>query len=223
MTSASEVWIFGSAARGDTDARSDVDVLVAGRLDAGALEALGYPADVLSVVQYSWPELEHMAGYGSLFLRHVQAEGRLVLGDRPSCLQALMMTMPSYTRARSELAAFQMVLADVERSLVTDHSPSFELSVIATAIRHACILGCYAIGRPTFGRNSAFEVFLLHAGRSDRVAAAQRLYEFRLHEDGRAPAPFAPDTSDIHAWLATARDILADVERSLCGNGSAVS
>jgi predicted nucleotidyltransferase len=223
MTPASEVWLFGSAARGDVDARSDVDVLVAGPIDEATLEELAYPADVLSVVQYSWAELEHMAGYGSLFLQHVRAEGRPVRAEGPSRLSALMTPMSNYTRADSELASFGLVLDDVQRSLSADHSPAFELSVIATALRHACILGCYAIGRPTFGRNSAFEVFLEHVGRSDLASAARRVYEFRLHEDGRAPIPFAPTTEDVRTWLGTVRDVLAEVERSLRGDVRAMS
>jgi hypothetical protein len=218
MSADSEVWLFGSAARGDVDARSDVDVLVAGPIEDATLDELDYPADILSIVQYSWAELEHMAGYGSLFLQHVRAEGRPVCADGSSRLWALMTPMSSYKRADSELASFGLVVEDVERSLMTDHSPAFELSVIATALRHACILGCYAIGRPTFGRNSAFEVFLEHVGRPHLVSEAQRVYEFRLYEDGRAPTPFDPTTDDVRSWLGTARTVLVDVGRSLRGD-----
>lgn len=180
MSVSSEIWLFGSVARGDLDARSDVDVLIAGPAEGAGLDELAYPSEALSVVQYSWSELEHMAGYGSLFLQHVRAEGRPVVAATPSRLRALMATMSSYSRADRELTSFVRVLDDVERSLSADHSPAFELSVIATALRHACILGCNAIGRPTFGRNSAFEVFLESAGRPDLVSPAQRVYEFRL-------------------------------------------
>jgi predicted nucleotidyltransferase len=51
MTTGSEVWLFGSAARGEMDARSDVDALVAGHLEDATLDELAYPSDVLSVVQ----------------------------------------------------------------------------------------------------------------------------------------------------------------------------
>jgi Nucleotidyltransferase domain len=218
MRNASEVWLFGSAARGDSDDRSDVDVLVAGPIESAALNELPYPTEAMSVVHYSWTELEHMAGYGSLFLEHVRIEGRPMPTTTSSRLQTLISKMPRYTRADRELASFVRVLDDVERSIEVDHSPEFELSVIATALRHACILGSYAIGCPTFGRNSAFEMFLTHAGQSQLVEPAQQLYEFRLYEDGRGHVPCEPTSHAVRYWLSQARDILDHVQRSLSGD-----
>lgn len=43
MTATSELWLFGSVARGDTDDLSDVDVLVAGDLQPRVLSRLPYP------------------------------------------------------------------------------------------------------------------------------------------------------------------------------------
>lgn len=211
MTAATEVWLFGSAARGDTDALSDIDVLVAGSMKDDSLNGLPYPADALSVVQYSWSELEHMAAYGSLFLHHVRLEGKPAQHHGSSRLKGLINALPGYMRTEHELDAFVRVLGDVEGSLVADHAPAFELSVVATALRHACILGCYRIGRPTFGRNSAFDVFLSAVGKSRLVAPAQRLYEFRLYEDGRGPAPFPPTTRATRSWLMETRDVIEDV------------
>jgi predicted nucleotidyltransferase len=208
-----EFWLYGSAARGDVDGLSDIDVLVVGEFDECDLAQLPYPKERLSIVRYDWAELEHMAAYGSLFLHHVSLEGR-PLGNR-SRLSALLDGLPRYVRAHRELASFVTVLDDVEGSLTRDHSPTYELSVIATALRHACILGCYAINRPSFGRASAFAVFLLHAGLGAMVDDAQRLYGFRLHEDGRAPAPFDPSTEDVRLWLAQARMVIAEVARYL--------
>lgn len=218
MTMASEVWVFGSTARGDVDALSDVDILVAGPIDRATIEELAYPAEALSVVQYSWPELEHMAGYGSLFLQHVRSEGKPLRAEEPSRLRELMGPMSTYTRAESELLSFRLVLDDVELSLDADCSPAFELSVIATTLRHACILGCYAIGRPTFGRNTAFDVFLEHIGHSNTALEARSLYEFRLYEDGRAPIPFEPTSDSVRIWLSRAREVLDNVGRSLRGD-----
>lgn len=214
MIAETEVWLFGSRARGDTDARSDMDILVVGEGGRPPLD-LPFPADTLSVVTYSWPEIEHMAGYGSLFLLHVALEGQPMIAPRTSRLRALLDQLPPYARADHELACFVRVLDDVERSLQQDHAPAFEMSVVATALRHACILGCYALGRPTFGRESAFGVFLTAVGRSTLVDTARRLYDFRLYEDRRGSLPFDARSTDVEDALKLARAVLADVDKEL--------
>jgi predicted nucleotidyltransferase len=211
-----EFWLYGSVARGEVDGLSDIDVLVVGEFEERDLAQLPYPKERLSIVRYDWAELEHMAAYGSLFLHHVSLEGRpLVVARNGSRLSTLLDGLPRYVRAHRELASFVTVLEDVERSLARDHSPTYELSVIATALRHACILGCYAIDRPRFGRASAFAVFLPHAGLGAMVEDAQHLYGFRLCEDGRAPAPFDASTKDVSVWLSRARMVVAEVARYL--------
>jgi hypothetical protein len=217
MTAASELWLFGSVARGDTDDLSDVDVLVAGDLEPQALSRLPYPKDRMSLVRYDWPELRQMAGYGSLFLHHVRLEGKLLYSPHESELAALLEELPPYGRAQQELSSFVRVLDDVECALTGDHSPAFELAVIATALRHSCILGCYAVGEPRFGRRSAFELFLRRAGCEDLIGAAQQLYDFRLYEDGRSTLPFTATTTEVRLWLTRARHVLGAVERELDG------
>lgn len=217
MIASPEIWLFGSAARGDADDLSDVDVLVAGSLDPELLSHLPYPPERVSLVRYDWPELSQMAGYGSLFLHHVHLEGTPIYSPPRSELAALLENLPPYERAQYELESFGRVLDDVEESLRDDHSPPFELAVIATALRHACILGCYAIQRPTFGRQSAFDVFLRYAGYGDLVEPAQQLYDFRLFEDNRARAPFRATTTDVEIWLDRARKVVGAVNKELNG------
>ena len=215
MSVTSEIWLYGSTARGDTDRVSDIDVLVAGEFEEQAIVRVPYPREQLSIVRYDWHELEHMVAYGSLFLHHIKLEGRPLVSNPNSRLRALLERLPSYERADRELASFVTVLDDVECSLSGDHSPAFELSVIATALRHACILGCYAIDRPTFGRETAFRIFLGQQGLVDLAAQAQRLYTFRLYEDHRAPAPFEASSEDVRSWLVRARQVIGVVEGCL--------
>jgi hypothetical protein len=208
----SEIWLYGSTARGDGDERSDVDVLVAGAASPEMLAKVPYPREALSVVSYDWDELRSMADYGSLFLHHVAREGRPIVPGANPRLRSMLDALGPYARADRELACFAAVLDDVEDALALDHVPGFELSVVATSLRHACILGCYGIGRPTFGRRSAFEVFLTATGKLHLVDEAARLYEFRLHEDGRGPVPYEPTTRSVEHWVSQTRDVIGDVK-----------
>jgi len=145
----------------------------------------------------------------------VRLEGRPLFVVGNPRLSTLLKTLPPYERATRELASFDTVLDDVQRSLAADHSPTFELSVIATALRHSCILGCYAIGQPTFGRHAPFDVFLSHVGYASLIDEVQKLYYFRLHEDARANVPFEATSDDVRLWLARAREIVDAVRREL--------
>jgi hypothetical protein len=179
-----EVWLYGSAARGDCDDVSDVDLLVLSDSD----ENVGLPvmdfAGPVSVSHYTWAEVEAMVGYGSLFLHHVKEEGRPLVEEDPPRLRELLGRLPSYTRAAQELDSFEQVVADVRTAVKGDHSSQFELAVLATAARHAAILGCYLIGTPRFGRREPFDLLLPQLGYgAAEIAAFERLYSYRVAEN----------------------------------------
>jgi hypothetical protein len=209
----SEVWLYGSNARGDGDASSDVDVLVAGECDIAPRD-VGIPtANRLSMTRYSWPEIEQMAGYGSLFLHHIRLEGRPLLETEERRLATILDSLPPYKRAAQELDCFRQVLADVELALRGDHSPAFELSVVATAARHSAILGCYLIGEPDFGRTSAFRRLLPRLGYSpDFADEMEVLYAFRQAENESRPLDATVSSEDVREWVMRIRVILHQVE-----------
>jgi hypothetical protein len=178
---ATEVWLYGSTARGDRDAGSDIDILVAGDADVDlSTLALDVPGE-LSVSQYSWEELQHMAGYGSLFLHHVRLEGKPLVESEERHMTKLLCALKPYGRASQELDCFSQVLDDVEEALERDYSVAFELSVIATAARHAAILWLL---RDRGARLRA------HFGISPLVAAA-RVFGRLCRRSGRA-LPVSP-------------------------------
>jgi predicted nucleotidyltransferase len=216
------VWVYGSVARGDADLHSDVDVLMVGdEIEWGA--ALMEDAEIAShvrrghrpaLMRFSWKELDAMWGYGSLFLHHVRLEGRPVKPALDDPLGRLLSTLPPYRRATQEIQALGIVLRDVGYSLPVDHSPKFELAVIATALRHAFILGCYVSGRPDFGRTTPFHTLGPELQVTSRDGCELgRLYGFRLYQQGRASAPFDATTEDVREWLHRADTLLAAIRR----------
>ncbi|HEY6731095.1 MAG TPA: nucleotidyltransferase domain-containing protein [Solirubrobacterales bacterium] len=210
--SSAEIWLYGSAARGDQDEASDVDVLVASDRPLTADE-LRLPVEgPISLSRYGWRELEHMAGYGSLFLHHLKLEGRPLREQPERRLRVILSELGEYQRADLELSSFRQVLDDVEHSLEGDFSAAYELSVIATAARHAAILGCYLLGEPDFGRSSAFRALLPRLGYSTpETESFVQLYCFRRAEDWGEPVDQPDFTADVSSWVTRVRSLIDEV------------
>lgn len=206
-----EVWLYGSSARGDTDALSDTDVLLVGEVTRTAPELRLLSRRPVSLVEYSWQEIENMAAYGSLFLHHVKLEGKRLTFGAPSRLAAILESLPTYGRAEQEIEAFERVVADVEKSIRADHSPAFELSVLATSLRHAAILGSYLLGTPTFGREAPFLLYERRFGPEGAARDFAQLYRFRMAGDGRGTVPFDATSEDVVASLEKVRIVLHNV------------
>jgi predicted nucleotidyltransferase len=207
-----EVWMYGSAARGDADRLSDLDLLVVGDSgEEGDLPAALMSGESLSVSRYTWDEIAAMVGYGSLFLHHVRQEGRPIVEDDPPRLRQLLAQLPRYRRAGQELDSFAEVVADVRHALEGDYSPQFELAVLATAARHAAILGCYLSGEPQFGRIEPFRLLLRRFGYSSTdIEAFERLYDYRVAENQGDVRP-VDERDDVATWAARVGSLIQRV------------
>jgi len=211
------MWVYGSAARGDADELSDIDLLVVADPDErpDAPPSIAGTAGV-SVSRYAWDEIESMIGYGSLFLHHLKQEGRPIVEQDPPRLRRLLEQLPRYQRADQELDSFSQVVADVRDALSGDYSPQFELAVLATAARHSVILGCYLIGDPRFGRGEPFRVLLPRLGyTAGEISAFQRLYTYRLAENRAEIAPL-DQRDDVMTWATRVATLIEQV-KSLAG------
>ena len=218
------VWLYGSHSRGDSDAWSDIDVLIVGPpLPSEEIAQLvpNLDAGPLHVSCYSWSEFEAMGRYGSLFLHHLSAEGKALRhdGDAEARMKNLLSALPAYGLAPRDLTAFRTTVRDVKDGLSRGLPPAFELAVLGGVARHASVLACYLAGHPNFGRKGiALAAALLHipGARRDHEWA----HQFRLSEEGQCPMPEVLTELDAFRVTATMTEFLDRLEGLVHANAA---
>ena len=212
------VWLYGSHSRGDADEFSDVDVLCVsedGRIAEVDGSFMEQPKS-LSISNYSWSEIGKMSQYGSLFLRHIQLEGRSIQESQQARgrLERILSCLGPYKRASRDLLSFRAVLNDISMSL-NDGQASlyFELATLATVFRHTAILGCSLAGEPCFSRNGPIGRLTTHWRLPQEwVAEFPQLYAYRLYAAGRASRPREATTQCVLTWCDRLDQILSLLE-----------
>lgn len=191
ITQGCAIWLYGSRARGNSDAWSDLDIFAAVPLSTTVDEIqnlVPISLEAASFSRYSWNEILGMATYGSLFLHHLNLEG-YPLYESPRCkgkLTSILSDLGNYKHARRDLCGFNTVLYDVDEALKAKETEVFELSVLATVIRHCSILGCWLLGTPQFGRTEPVSIVVKTLRLEPSMATEfPSLYKYRLYMDER--------------------------------------
>jgi Nucleotidyltransferase domain len=203
--------LYGSAARGDDDTLSDVDVLIVEDRHIHRPSIQG-----ATVVRYTWKEFCDMSEYGSLFLRHLRAEGRLIRcdGAGKKNYRRLLERLPPYPRALFDLRSFESAINDSELALTAgDTSVEFELASLATVMRHCSILASYLMGEEDFSRTGAVDLCCDRFGLGDNPKQQFRwLYTYRIAIARELPFIASASLGDGLRAVRTARAILNGVK-----------
>ena len=220
---AQAVWLYGSHARGDADALSDVDVLVVSESsdEPVSIDCIDLPSRQMSVTRYTWTEIDGMVDAGSLFLRHLQMEGQpasetlLAKGRLDSSLARL----GPYRMARRDVRGFEEVLSDVRMSLDSGGALAFELATLGTVIRHACILDCALAGQPCFSRMEPVRRACENRSPTYRWAVDfEALYRYRMYAEGRLAEPPQPTEALAATWCGRAGELVGGLRRLVYGS-----
>lgn len=189
--------LYGSSARGDSDSKSDVDLLT---LNSNIVDPEGY----------SWGDIESMHSRGSLFVLHLLKEGVLTDFDSSGLRRWQRMRtdeFPEYQGVRTDIRAFRRVSLDVRESLRRgDTSLAYEAGVAARMVRHLSILLTYVHGAPEFTRIAS----VYSAGRSVGVSPPRFHFE-RLYVSLQSPGDFGGQPSDVLSWLDFADECMLAV------------
>lgn len=158
--------LFGSQARKDADDYSDRDLFALCNCKdvQDLINMKKYYATVLEYVSlglsfYKKADVEIMANAGSLFMWHLKLQGRVIF-SKQRIYEDMLNRLQPYGNYRADLRHYKGLLNDVlssydRLSLLSE----FDMSVLFTIARNVCILLCYNLGRPKFGRSNAY----LHA------------------------------------------------------------
>ena len=146
-----EIYIFGSAVRGEVSPTSDIDVLVIPTASSRA----NYPE---SWSVYSPEIIESYFRAGRLFAWHLHLEAqRIFPAEGTSFLTRLGVPAP-YTSAESDIADLERMLKDALLEIrAGSNSLVYELGIAYTAIRDIAMAASWRLlEKPTFSRYAPY-------------------------------------------------------------------
>ena len=191
-----DYWICGSAARGDMDSLSDIDLTVVITDEVAPAHLQGSPfIAVDDEVRYD-ASVYTLSGFlrlvdpPSLFAWHLALEGRRV-GESEGPAAVLLRDLRPFEDHAEDLRLLYQLAREASDALEAGlQTMAFELGVLGTAVRNAALVVTHFDSRPDFSRNAPLRLvdhpIVPMPVHEDTYAA---LVQARKAGEGVAPAP----------------------------------
>jgi len=170
--------IFGSASRGDADARSDRDILIADddvavlKARTRALEAEGW-----SVAAYTFAKLHYLVQHGALFIQHLKLEST-VLRDQDGRFGRLLTSFQPLKSYRGQLRANDRLAQLAGTASSGPRGMLLAADILYVALRNFGVLSLAERGIHTYAFSSILEA--LEAERVISPGGRRVLMELRF-------------------------------------------
>ena len=160
-----ELYIFGSAVRGEVATNSDIDVLV---ITVQVEKRLTFP-DSWSV--YSKKSIEKLFSQGKLFAWHLHLDAKCIYSSESKNFLEQLGEPAQYKDLLGDFCSLSELLDDSLSEMKITNSEVFEIGIIYTVLRDiAMVASTVLCDRPCFSRYSPYKIPL-------KIPLSQDLYE----------------------------------------------
>lgn len=220
FTNITEIYLFGSVARGDQDEFSDTDILIIID-DCNEYDFIYYKnkfANILNVPPswislYKFSKIKLMYNKGSYFLWHIKKEG-IKLFSKTNKFTQLLDTLPSYKDALKDIKEYKEILNDIEieyNNPFTEYiNYTYELSVLSSLVRNICITLAYINNVFDFGRISVIITIkkIYKSSICFSLNEYNELYSYRLYQTSRIKKIKQGTSNLLNKWIEIVHSLI---------------
>lgn len=213
-----DIYLFGSFARQEQDAYSDIDILIIidncsemeyAIINNKIAKELQLPLDWISI--YQMQKIQEMRDKGSYFLWHIKLEGKR-LYTKKDFLSEVLMCLPEYQGVEDDLEDYAIICNDIKENMSDEYlDVQYELSILASVIRNTAICIDFMFGEKVFGRVSSVET--CNSFMQDKICIPIteyiKLYSNRLFITKKSRFYEKMTIKDIEVWLERADKLIS--------------